>query len=150
VLYVSSPVLADSPEAAEVLRSQQEIERTLAAARAADVALVGIGNLAPTTSGFVKAGFISPAELARLTADGAVGDVAGQIFTKDGRLHPCQFNRRLIGITFEELCKIPMTIAVAMGPEKTGAILGCLRTCTIKVLCTDDQTAGEVLALNRG
>jgi deoxyribonucleoside regulator len=150
VLYLSSPVLADSPEAAEVLRSQQGIERTLAAARAADVALVGIGNLDPATSGFVKAGFISPAELAELTADGAVGDVAGQIFTKDGRLHPCQFNRRLIGITFEELCRIPTTIAVAMGPEKPQAILGCLRTCTIKVICTDDRTAGEVLSLNRG
>jgi len=37
-----------------------------------------------------------------------------------------------------------------MGPEKTGAILGCLRTCTIKVICTDDQTASEVLNLNRG
>ena len=142
--------MADSPEAAEVLRSQQGIERALMAARAADVALLGIGNLDPATSGFVKAGFISPAELAGLTADGAVGDVAGQIFTLDGKLHPCQFNRRLIGVTFEELCKIPTTIAVAMGPEKTRAILGCLRTCTIKVLCTDDQTAGEVLNLNRG
>jgi deoxyribonucleoside regulator len=150
VLYLSSPVLADSPEAAEVLRSQQGIERTLAAARVADVALVGIGNLDPTTSGFVKAGFIGPAELAGLTADGAVGDVAGQIFTRDGRLHPCQFNRRLIGITFEELCQIPTTIAVAMGPEKIQAILGCLRTCTIKVICTDDRTASEVLSLSRG
>jgi DNA-binding transcriptional regulator LsrR (DeoR family) len=150
VLYLSSPVMADSPEAAEVLRSQQGIESTLNAARTADVALVGIGNLDPATSGFVRAGFITPQELTQLTADGAVGDVAGQIFTLSGELHPCEYNHRVIGITFDELCRIPTTIAVAMGQEKAKAILGCLRTCIINVLCTDDQVASEVLGLDRG
>jgi DNA-binding transcriptional regulator LsrR (DeoR family) len=150
VLYLSSPVMADSPEAAEVLRSQQGIERTLTAARTADVALVGIGNLDPATSGFVRAGFITPQELTQLTADGAVGDVAGRIFTLSGELHACEYNHRIIGITFDELCRIPTTIAVAMGQEKAKAILGCLRTCIINVLCTDDQVASEVLGLHRG
>ena len=148
VLYLSSPLMADSLEAAKVLRSQREIERTLAAARQADVALVGIGNLDPATAGFVEAGFITPEELAALRADGAVGDVAGQIFTITGDLHPCQYNQRLIGITFEELCQIPTTIAIARGREKVGAILGCLRTCVLNILCTDDETAREVLNLN--
>jgi deoxyribonucleoside regulator len=148
VLYLSSPVMADSPEAADVLRSQQGIERTLLAAREAHVALVGIGNLDPATSGFVKAGFITPDELSELTNDSAVGDMAGQIFTLEGALHPCEYNRRVIGITLQELCQIPTTVAVAMGREKARAILGCLRTCTVKVLCTDDQAAGEVLRLD--
>ncbi len=147
VLYLSSPLMADNPEAAGVLRSQREIERTLAAARQADVALVGIGNLNPAKSGFVEAGFISPGEMAALAAGGAVGDMAGQIFTLSGELHPCEYNRRIIGITFDELCQIPTTIAVAGGPEKTKAILGGLRTCAIKVFCTDDQTAREVLRI---
>lgn len=148
VLYLSSPLTVDSVEAAEMLRSQREIERTLAAARRADVALVGIGNLAPATSGFVEAGFITPDEMTALVADGAVGDVAGQIFTIAGDLHPCEYNQRIIGITFEELCQIPTVIAVARGRQKAKAILGGLRTCTIKVLCTDDKTAGEVLSLD--
>jgi deoxyribonucleoside regulator len=150
VLYLSSPLIADSPQAAEVLRRQREIDRTLAAARQADVALLGIGNLDPATSGFVKAGFITPKELLALTADGAVGDMAGQIYTLSGDLHPCEYNQRVIGVTFPELCQIPLTIAVAGGVEKTKAILGGLRTCVIKVFCTDDQTAREVLRLNRG
>lgn len=150
VLYLSSPLMVDSTEAAEILRRQREIKRTLTAARQADVALLGIGNLDPATSGFVKAGVISPKELTALVADGAVGDVAGQIFTITGELHPCSYNQRVIGVTFEDLCQIPTTIAVAMGPEKVKAILGCLRTCIIKVFCTDDQTASEVLSLNGG
>ena len=86
--------------------------------------------------------------LADLTTDGAVGDVAGQIFTIDGELHPGEYNQRLIGITFDELCQIPTTIAVAAGPAKTEAILGGLRTCAINVFCTDDQTARTVLSLD--
>ncbi len=148
VLYLSSPLMADSIEAAEVLRSQREIKRVLMAARAASVALLGIGNLDPATSGYVEAGFISLDELAELKAAGAIGDVAGQIFTLEGKLHPCSYNQRLIGITLEELRQIPTTIAVALGLAKAKSILGCLRTGAINVLCTDDNAAREVLRLN--
>jgi DNA-binding transcriptional regulator LsrR (DeoR family) len=148
VLYLSSPLLADSVEAAEVLRRQREINRVLMAAREADVALLGIGNLDPATSGFVKAGFISADELADLVATGAVGDVAGQIYTLMGQLHPCEYNGRVIGITLAELRQIPTTLAVAMGQAKAKAIFGGLRTRAINVLCTDDQAAREVLSLN--
>jgi DNA-binding transcriptional regulator LsrR (DeoR family) len=150
VLYLSSPLMADSIEAAEVLRRQREINRVLMAARAADVALLGIGNLDPATSGFIKAGFVTPDELAGLVTDGAVGDVAGQIYTLEGKLHPCDYNQRVIGITLAELRQISTSLAVAMGPAKAKAILGGLRTGAINVLCTDDQAAREVLRLNQG
>jgi deoxyribonucleoside regulator len=149
VLYLSSPLMADNPEAAEVLRSQREIKRTLVAAREADVALLGIGNLDPATSGFVKAGFVTPDELAALVGEGAIGDLAGQIFTIAGDLHLCEYNQRVIGVTFDELLHIPTTIAAAMGREKAKAILGGLRTGVINVLCTDDRAATEVLGLSK-
>jgi deoxyribonucleoside regulator len=147
VSYLTSPLMVDSPEAAEVLRSQRDIQRTLAAARGADVALVGIGNLDQTTSGFVRAGFTTAEELEDLTRAGAIGDVAGQIITLDGALHPCAHNQRLIGITLAELRAIPTTIAAALGREKARAILGALRTGAINVLCIDDRTAAAVLEL---
>jgi len=145
VLYLSSPLMADSAEAAQVLRSQREIERALDAARHADVALLGIGNLNPETSGFARADFIPANILIALTESGAVGDIAGQIFTINGDLHPCEYNQRIIGITLEELQKIPTTIAVAMGLDKANAILGALRSGSVNILCTDDATASEVL-----
>lgn len=148
VLYLSSPLIADSVEAAEVLRTQSEIRRTLDAAGRADLALLGIGNLDPATSGFVRAGFLTPEVLAALQADGAVGDMAGQIFTLPGERHACQFNRRVIGISFEDLRHIPITVAVACGVSKALAIVGALHTGTINVLGTDDETAREVVSLN--
>jgi deoxyribonucleoside regulator len=140
--------MADSLEAARMLRRQRDIQRTLTTARQADVALVGIGNLDPATSGFVKAGFITPEDLISLKDEGAVGDVGGQIYTLAGTLHPSPYNQRTIGLTLPELIQIPATIAVAIGQDKARAILGGLRTGVITVLCTDDQTAREVLRLD--
>ncbi len=147
VLYLTSPLMADSVSAGEVIRNQRNIKHTLEAARRADVALTGIGNLDPAISGFHKAGFISAEKLAALTAAGAVGDMAGQIFTIDGQLFDTNINRRVIGITLAELKQIPTTIAVAMGREKARAILGGLRTGAINVLCTDEDAAAEVITL---
>jgi len=136
-IYLSSPAMVDSPEAARVIRNQSQIRRTLTVARGAEVALIGIGNLDSTTSGFVKAGFLTSEELEQLRAQGAVGDIAWQIFTIDGQVYPCEWNQRVIGLTLDELRQIPTTIAVAMGLEKVAA------------MCTDDRTASKVLELNR-
>jgi DNA-binding transcriptional regulator LsrR (DeoR family) len=147
VLYLPSPMIADSPEAAGVLRRQRDIERTLAAAAEADLALVGIGNLDPTQSRLVHAANLTPEQLAALIAQGAVGDIAGQIFTADGSLSGNGLTERIIGLTLDELKRIPTVIAVAFGQAKTAAILGALRTGAVDVLCTDDSTASEVLRM---
>ncbi|MEZ4669397.1 MAG: sugar-binding transcriptional regulator [Anaerolineae bacterium] len=145
VTYLSSPLMADTIEAASVIRSQRDIVWALDVARSAEVALVGIGNLDTEISGFVRAGFLSDEALADIRSDGAVGDVAWRIITESGELYPCDFNHRVIGITLEELRQIPTTIAVAAGMEKAQAVLAALRTGVIDVLITDNRVAEFVL-----
>jgi deoxyribonucleoside regulator len=148
-MYLHSPLMADTAQAASIIRRQRDVRQALAVARSADIALVGIGNLDAQNSGFVQAGFLSSSELQDLTSRGAVGDIAWHIFTETGDLFPCDFNERVIGIGLEELGQIPTTIAVATGIDKAQAILGALRTGVVNVLCTDDATAGEVLRLSK-
>jgi deoxyribonucleoside regulator len=145
VVYLNSPLMADSAHAASIIRSQSNIQHTLSVAGSADIALLGIGNLDQQTSGFVREGFLTPGELAGFTDNGAVGDIAWRIFTQNGDLYPCEFNDRVIGITLDELRRIPTTVAVAAGIAKVPAVLGALRMGVINVLCTDDQTARAVL-----
>lgn len=145
VLYLTSPLMADSASDAHVLRNQSSIRHTLAMASSADIALVGIGQLDPQTSGFVREGMMTEAELQAAIADGAVGDVAWRIYTSTGDLYPCALNDRIIGITLDELRQIPMTIGVASGINKAHAIAGALRTGALNVMCTDDKTARAVL-----
>lgn len=145
VLYLSSPMMADSPQAAEVIRRQPHVEATLAAARNADVALVGIGTLDPARSRLVQAGFLNADEMNELSATGAVGDMAGQIYCRDGSTHPTSHNRRIIGMTHQELSQVPLSMAVALGKEKIEAIRGALLSRAFNVFCTDDETASAVL-----
>ena len=146
---LSAPAMADSATSAAVLRGQRDIARALATACEADMALLGIGNLDPSQSGFVKGGFLTPEELLALHATGAAGDIAGRIFTQAGALHANHYDERIIGVTFAQLQHIPKTLAVAAGVEKTAAICGALHTGIVSVLCTDDRTASAVLAMER-
>jgi deoxyribonucleoside regulator len=152
VFYLSSPPIADSQASAETIRNQPDIKRTLDVARNADVALVGVGNLEPSTSVFVKSEAMSAQELQALIESGAVGDTSWQIFDAQGNLHhdphsQDPFNQRVIGLSLADLKKIPTTLAVAGGIEKARALLGALKTEAINVLCTDDKTAKEILKL---
>lgn len=148
VLYLPSPMIADNAEAAGVLRRQPAIERTLAAARDSDLALLGIGNFDPERSSLIAAAALSPELQACLLADGAVGDIAGQMFTKEGQRHPHELGERIIGLTLEELRRIPTVVAVALGAAKATAILGALRTGIVNVLSTDDEAASEILRMD--
>ena len=148
--YLPSPLIADNAAAATVIRSQAVIGQTLNQVRRADIALVGIGDLDPAGSGFVKAGVVEAQQLCAYREQGAVGDMAWQIFDGDGRLFPCELNQRIIGIRLAELCAVPQTIAVAVGTNKAAAILGALRTGAIDLLCTDGETAQQMIKQSLG
>lgn len=146
-LYLSSPLLADNAEAAKVIRQQAVVGHTLAQVRRADIALVGIGDLDPAASSFVRAGVADSDHLRSFRERGAIGDMAWQVFNCAGELFPCELNQRIIGVTLDELRPIPQTIAVAVGLNKAAAIVGALRTGAVNVLCTDEATAAKVLGI---
>jgi deoxyribonucleoside regulator len=143
--YLTAPMVVDSIEAAEMLRSQRDIHRVLTMARHADVALLGVGNLDPATSEFTKGGYLSAEELAQIRAAGGIGDMSGQIFTLDGTPYTGGFNERVIGLRLDDLRAIPTVMAIAIGEAKIDAIVGALRTGVIDVFCTDLDTARGTL-----
>jgi len=147
--YLPSPMFADSIEAAIVLRRQPAVEHTLAIARKANLALLGIGNLDPADSALAIASGLSADQLAGMREAGVVGDMGGRVFTVEGGLPEHELTGRVVGLTFEELRCIPAVIAVAFGAAKAGAILGALHTGVIDVLCTDNVAAREVLGDTR-
>ena len=149
IQLLSSPLFVNSPEAAKLLRTQPAIERTLHTARNADIALVGIGGIGPETTHYVEAELITADQLRQLEAEGAAGDIGGQFIRESGELHPCAMNQCMIGLTLDELRRIPNTIAVAAGTAKVRAMLGALRSGILNTLCTDQQTAAELVRLGR-
>lgn len=146
VHYLPAPFMAENADDAAVLRRQRVVDATLSRARAADIALLGIGTVTPTRSSFVRAGYVTESALAAYAEAGVVGDMAGRLFDVTGQERPQEVNARVIGLSLADLRAIPLAMAIAMGEEKTDAILGALRTGALNVLVTDDRTARMVLA----
>jgi DNA-binding transcriptional regulator LsrR (DeoR family) len=74
-----------------------------------------------------------------------VGDISLHFYDSDGIEVESEFQKRVIGVSFEDMKKIPRMVGVAGGPEKYEAILGALQGGIINTLITDTQTAQRLI-----
>jgi DNA-binding transcriptional regulator LsrR (DeoR family) len=138
------PVIASSPEERELLHQQPMIRSTLELAAKANVTFVGIGDLGPNAP-LYEDGFITKAELKALQKAGAVGEIVGWTFDREGRL--------IEGITNERVASAPipsreqsLVVATAMGERKLQGILAAVNRRLVNGLITDEATAEALLA----
>jgi DNA-binding transcriptional regulator LsrR (DeoR family) len=149
-IFLNAPILVNTEESAQALLASKTIHETIQLAREADVALLGIGSTDPRYSTFYHSGYFSMAELTKLQGDGAVGNVCGMHFTREGNLTSLDLQHRLITISHEDLFKINTRFGVAGGMGKVEPIYGALRGGFINVLVTDNFAAQEILRLAQG
>ncbi|PWK71540.1 sugar-binding transcriptional regulator [Aminobacter sp. AP02] len=138
------PAIASSPEERKMLHSQPLIQPTLALAAQADVTFVGVGDMGPKAP-LYEDGFITEAELKALQKAGAVGEIVGWAFDRDGRL--------IDGITNDRVASAPLpsrerslVVALAMGERKLPGILAAITRRLVNGLITDESTAAALLA----
>lgn len=138
------PAIASSAEERKMLHNQPLIQPTLALAAQADITFVGIGDLGPKAPLLVD-GFITDAELKALQKAGAVGEIVGWVFDREGRL--------IEGITNERVASAPipsreksLVIALAMGDRKLPGILAAVNRRLVNGLITDERTASMLLS----
>jgi deoxyribonucleoside regulator len=146
--HLHAPLLVDNETVREVLMQDHNIRDTLARAERADIGLVGIGSTRSDLSSLLRAGYVNEDEQDRIRATGAVGDICGQHYSLAGEWLDIDVNRRVVGISLDDLSKIETVIGVAGSSRKGAAILGALRGGYVNVLITDDQAAQKVLALH--
>ena len=125
----------------------ETVRRTLNLARAADYALVGIGDLG-SDSHMARMGWFGTAELRAAQAAGVAGDLMGYDFFDLGG-HPAgdALSGRVVGLTREDLARIGTTIAIASEESKAAATLGALRTGTVDVLATSAVNCDAILRM---
>lgn len=138
------PVIVTSPAEREMLHRQAMIRTTIELAAKADVTFVGIGDMG-SKAPLYEDGFISEAELKALQKAGAVGEIVGWAFDREGRV--------IEGLTNERVASAPipsrersLVVAAAMGERKLPGILGALTRRLVNGLVTDERTAAALLA----
>ncbi len=148
--YLHAPALFSSAEALTVMLHEQAIADTLDAAKAADLAVVGIGTPGLGSSRTVLDTLaLSPAQRAEFDAAGAVGDVCARFYDLSGQEVRGVVSQRVLAVTLDDLRAIPTVAGVAAGGEKAWGILGALRGRIIDTLICDREAARSVLSLDR-
>ena len=143
---LQAPGVVSTRAAAQVLKSDRQIADTLALAARADVAVVGLGLLRPDTLLLREGTILTEEDVETLEEAQAVGDVALRYLDADGVPIDLDINERTIGLTLEQVKKIPRVMGIAGGEEKLDIIRATLRGGILDVLVTDDCAARELLA----
>ena len=142
-----APVYVATAGMRDQLLAEGSIGETLRLAGRATIAVVGIGGVDDDCT-MVRSGCFPVAEIRRLRALGAVGDVLGSYVDAAGRSIAAAGTSRVVGLSIEELRKVTTVVAVVSEPEKPQAILGVLRAGVVRVLVVDEHNARMVLALS--
>lgn len=145
---IPAPAVVDSEEARNLFLRQPQIRDALARARRVDVAIQGIGSLSSGTSSLRRAGYLTREERTAARAAGAVGHVSARMIDVAGR-EVGGFSKRVIGVPLEDLRGVRWSIGVGASPDKAPAVLGALRGGCFNAVVIDEDSARDVLELDR-
>ncbi len=140
-----APGVAGNRAARNAFLRDAHVGKVLDAARAADIAFVGIG--APRQDSILvrEGSIVKWAELEDLKARGAVGDINLRYFDREGKAIPSDLDDRVVGLALDEFRRIPHVVGIAGGAAKLDAIRGALEGKLVDVLITDHVTAQKLL-----
>ena len=140
-----TPILLFAPalptaELHDRLLEDASVQRVLTLWQTAQCALVGVGAPLMARTTLPQYVIERAGDLRR-----AVGDICGRFYDKNG--HPIDFNgsERLIATSFDQLRRIPTTIAIAAGLEKVPSIAVAAQASLFNQLVTDAETARGLL-----
>jgi deoxyribonucleoside regulator len=144
-IYLNAPFFVEDSTTAKLLLETASIKESLSLGKTADVALLGVGSLDLTQCSYYLAGHVPEDQILDIQKTGAIGDVCGCFYNLHGQLTTEEMQDRLVGITIDDLKKIPVRIGVAEGAVKIDPIIGALRGRLINILVSDSTTIIEVL-----
>lgn len=145
VAHIYSPVVVESASIRDAMLGDPQICRVLELAGRCDLALVSVGTV-DFDNFLYQAGLTDEAGLEALAAR-SVGDILGHFFDCRGCPVTSPIDGRLIGLSLNEIKRLPLVVCVAGGSGKVAPIVAAARGGYIHVLITDEETAEAVLAL---
>lgn len=143
IRFVPSPLLASSPEVAAMLRKERSVTSVIELAKAADAAVIGIGG-AIADATILQHGLVNEDQLYDYKVAGAIGDILGEWYDKNGNVLAVDLQKVRVGIALTDLRRMRNVIAVAGGIDKLDAIRGALVGGYVNVLVTTEDVAREL------
>lgn len=140
---LNAPVVLQNEKVCDLFKQEPSIKSVLSKGRSCHIALVGIGDITPSSTGFLSGAFTEE-DILDLHHQGACASVCTSYIAEDGSILNNKLFKRSIGISLEEL-KNKRVIAVAAGESKVNAIQAALKSRYISIFMTTMETAKLLL-----
>jgi DNA-binding transcriptional regulator LsrR (DeoR family) len=138
-----APFLATSEDAAKAIVAQPSVQEALQRMEKVDTSILTIGGW-PRSS--LLADMLAEAgELSPLTERGAVAEIGTTVIDQAGKVLD-DISSRTIGITSDQLLRVPNRIALGGGDGKRQAVSATLRSGLVDMIITDVFSAQQALA----
>ncbi len=141
-----APAFVETREHRDMLQSVGPIKEILDIARQANIAILGVGTVEAELSRFVEFTALSVEDMRRVAEIcGGVGEIGAYVYDVEGK--PCaeEYAERVVGLSLQELKRIPFVIGVAATAAKALPLYGALRGGYLHTLITDEAAAQGVL-----
>jgi deoxyribonucleoside regulator len=142
-LTLNTPAFVPDKRTRDAFLGLEQVKSVFERLRETQVALVGIGTL--ENSVFVERGVLSSGDLARIKQRGAVGEICGRFYDKDGKECDLPWRDRVISVGLDQLRKTPQVIGVVAGSDRSEAIAAAIRGRLLKSLVIDSEGAASLL-----
>ena len=144
-MFLLAPGVVSSPEMHEMLMNDVSCHNVLTYCDRLSMILMGIGCLTPSRLLQDSGNVLQAEDMEELRERGAVGDICLRFYDRDGALVDSRFNRRVVGISADQIRATPRRIAVAGGRRKVESVRAALRGKWVTTLITDLDVAQSLL-----
>ena len=143
--YFTAPLYANTKQSRNTIMVHGVFQEILGKIRRADASATSVGDM--SNSIIIRYGLPSHVTRQSLLDAGAVGELMGFFLDKDGGLIDHPINECIVGITPDDLKRMPNAILAAGGQTKVPIISAVLKTGIFNTFVTDQHTAESVLKL---
>lgn len=140
-----APALVSSARIRKLLSQEPALTPQLELLHTCSKIVFGVGHLGPDSTIFGP-GTVTPDALQPYRDQGAVGVIAGRYINAAGQPVLGPLDERMIGMTLDEIDRIPMRLCVAGGLAKVPAIQAALLGHHATMLVTDELAARALVA----
>jgi DNA-binding transcriptional regulator LsrR (DeoR family) len=144
-VYIHAPGLVSQPEVRTMLMREPTLREEFRILDTCTRLVFGVGSVKPNSTAFVS-GYMRHEDAAPYVRRGAVAVLAGRFIDAGGRAVVDALDERMIGLTVEQLDRIPDRLCVACGVDKAEAIAATLAGGHATLLVTDAVTARALMA----
>jgi DNA-binding transcriptional regulator LsrR (DeoR family) len=142
-----APAFAETETERDTFFGLTHVARALELARSVRIGLFGVGNLDIGSSiiQYCPLPYHELAELVKL--NNGVGELLGHAFNSEGRECIPELSGRAIGISLDDLRRLPVRIGAAVGARKAPAIAAAVRGGYFTSLIIDENAARQVASI---